>query len=83
MSADDLRRFTQRDWAAIARAKERHWLRQRSRMTITERWERADELLRHARTVQRDKPGISDRSADVDVHRRVGQALRAVTHAGR
>jgi hypothetical protein len=79
---EHLRRFAQRDWAAIAGAKERHWLREKRRLTLPEIWRRADDLLRHARTVKGDT-WSTDRRADVDVHQRVGQALRAVNRPAR
>jgi hypothetical protein len=81
VSRDDLVRFARRDWTAIARAKERHWLRWKRTMTTADLWRLSDDLLRHAGA--RREWSLADRLADISVHQRVGQALRAVTRAAR
>jgi hypothetical protein len=83
LSRDDLVRFARRDWTAIARAKERHWLRWKRAMTAADLWRLSDDLLRHARARPGREWPQADRLADLSVHQRVGQALRAVTRAAR
>jgi hypothetical protein len=83
VSLDDLIRFARRDWALVAQAKDRHWLRQKRAMTVADLWRRSDDLLRHARTGTRFAPQGADRLEDLRVHQRVGQSLRAVTRAAR
>jgi hypothetical protein len=81
VTRDDLVRFARRDWAAVARAKERHWLRQRQSATYADLLRRSDDLRRHARAVAPDGPSSAVRHADIAVHERVGKALRAVARA--
>ena len=81
VTRDDLVRFARRDWAAIAGAKERHWLRWKRRMTPADLWRLSDEMLRHSAARFHDQWSHADRLADLSVHQRVGQALRAVTNA--
>jgi len=83
MSRDDLRRFARRDWAAVAVAKEQHWLRRKRTMSPADVLQMSDDMRRHARTLQPDGPLEADRAADLATHHRVGQALRAVTHTAR
>lgn len=83
MTRDDLQRFAQRDWSAIAEAKERDWLRRRQGATYADLLRRVDELRRHVRGVAPDGPSDAERREDADVHRRVGNALRAITDATR
>jgi hypothetical protein len=75
---DDLIRFARRDWAAVARVKASHWLGQKRTQSTADVYRRADALLRHARTATRREPSHADRLADLNVHQRVGEALRAV-----
>lgn len=84
VSREELIQFARRDWAAVAAAKEQHWLRLKHTMTYAELCRRSDELLRYARAA-RSGQGSSpaDRVADVLVHHRVGLALRAVTRPTR
>jgi hypothetical protein len=84
MSREHLIRFATRDWATVARAKEQHWLREKRAAAGSDLCRRSDDLLRHARaTAQVRLSAPADRSADWDVHHRVGQALRAVTRTTR
>lgn len=84
MSREDLIRFATRDWAAIAWAKEQHWLRQKRTAAGIDLCRRSDDLLRHARSVAPARLSLpADRLADWNVHSRVGQALRAVTRTTR
>ena len=81
VTRDELVRFARRDWVAIAAAKERHWLRWKERMTPADLWRLSDDL--HSSARPRGDWLQSDRLADLFVHQRVGQALRAVTRATR
>jgi Arc/MetJ-type ribon-helix-helix transcriptional regulator len=79
MSRDDLVRFARRDWAAVAAAKEAQWLRQKAAMSPADGLEMSDVMRRYARAISPEWPTQADREADLSVHHRVGQALRAVT----
>ena len=85
VSREELIQFARRDWAAVGRAKEAHWLRQRRVLSETDLCRRSDDLLRHARAVVRAPSGAGHRRdlADRETHHRVGQALRAVARHSR
>lgn len=83
MSRDDLVRFARRDWAAVAAAKEQQWLRQKSAMSPADVLEMSDVMRRHAQAVCSAWPTQVEREADLRLHHRVGQALRAVTRTSR
>jgi hypothetical protein len=83
VSRDELIRFARRDWAAVAQAKQLHWLRWKAAMTPMDLWRLSDELRLHARATARRDSSQADRLADLSVHHRVAQALRAVTRATR
>ena len=72
-----------RDWDLIQEAKTRHWLRRKQLMSPAEIWQVGCELWQQAREVKPGGPSMSERLDDLDVHRRVSQALRAVPHAAR
>ena len=75
---DDILAFTRRDWARLAHAKAEHWLSLKRRLTPTAILALGDELRRHAIDVRPDRPDAADRAADMAVHVRVSEALRAV-----
>jgi hypothetical protein len=85
VSREDLIRFARRDWAAVGRAKQAHWLRQKRGLSDSDLCRRSDDLLRHARAVGRSPSaaGLGPDLADLETHHRVGQALRAVVRASR
>jgi hypothetical protein len=84
VSRQDLVQFAKRDWMKVAWAKEQHWLRRKRAAAGGDLCRRSDDLLRHARsTAQARLSSPADRLADWIVHRRVGQALRAVTRTTR
>ena len=78
MTRDDILAFAQRGWAAVADAKARFWAQRKRTMTASEALACGDRLRRHVRVL---KPGCSDtreRAEDLDLHRRLSEALRAV-----
>lgn len=83
MTRDDLIRFALRDWAAVADAKERHWLRRRQQVGYDALLQVSDDLLRHARAASSTGAVLADRLADAAVHQRVGESLRAVALTAR
>jgi hypothetical protein len=80
---EDLIQFARRDWIAVARAKEQHWLRRRRTAAGRDLCRLSDDLLRYARGAARGRSSDADRLADWRNHQRVGQALRAVTRSAR
>ena len=78
----DIRAFVQRDWEAVQRETDRYWVEWKGSATIAEALAAADALRRHAAAVRPGWPDAADRSADLAVHLRVSDALRAVTRRG-
>lgn len=83
MGHEDFVRFARRDWAAVAEAKERQWLRQKRSMSPAEALHSIDLMRRHALAMRPSWPSRAEREADMSTHQRVGQALRAVTRTSR
>lgn len=83
VSREDLVKFAQRDWAAVADAKTQHWLRKKRATPAGDLWRLSDDLRRFARMVRPEGPGLAERLADLEVHHRVRLALNAVTSASR
>jgi hypothetical protein len=83
VTRDDLLWFATRDWAAVAEAKKRHWLRRRRRSSYADLLQLSDDLRRHGRALAPASQPPDDRLADVEVHQRVGEALRAISRAAR
>jgi len=83
MSPEDLVRFARRDWAALADAKERQWLRQKRSMSPADALHLSDLMRRHALAIRPDWPSQTERERDMETHHRVGQALRAVSRTTR
>ena len=83
VTRDDIIRFARRDWAAVARAKERHWMRRKEQASYADLLRLSHDLYCHARAVAPDGPSPDVRTADAHVHQRVGESLRAVTRAAR
>jgi hypothetical protein len=81
VSRDDLVKFASRDWTTIAQAKEQHWLRKKWATSALDLWRLSDGLRSSARMVRPEGPTLAERLADLEVHRRVSLALRAVTAA--
>ncbi len=83
MSHEDFVRFARRDWAAVAEAKERQWLRQKRSTPPADALQLIDVMRRHAQAMQPAWPSWAEREADIATHQRVGEALRAVTRTSR
>jgi transposase len=78
MDRDDLIAFARRDWAMVAESKSRFWLERKRRLSVAELLAVGDELRRHAMAVRPDWPTAAERAADLAIHQRVTEALRAV-----
>ncbi|MBP6716931.1 MAG: hypothetical protein KA205_08710 [Acidobacteria bacterium] len=83
MSRDDLVQFARRDWTALAAAKQQHWLRRRLTTSPLEVLQASDDMRRHGRAIRPEGPSLADRMADLEIHHRVGCALRVVTSSTR
>jgi hypothetical protein len=79
MDRGDVRAFVDRDWAAIEEQKARFWSDRKHGMTAVEALAVGDALRRHAQSVKPDWPDDAERRADLAVHARVAEALRAVS----
>ena len=79
MNGDDIRAFLSRDWAAIDEEKARFWVERGRQMTAAEALAAAEALRLHVRRVHPGWPDQAGRDADVAVHVRVTEALRAVS----
>lgn len=81
MTADDLRRFARRDWAAAATAKRDYWAEQFQRHGAARARMASTALLLHMRSVQPDFPTRAARSEDLAAHRSLRQRLDRAAHA--
>ena len=81
MDRDALRQFAGRDWLAVATSKTRHWRTLKTARPAADVLAIADRMRVHAQQIRPDWPTPQQRLDDVQVHQRVGEALRAV--AGR
>lgn len=79
MDADDIRAFARRDWGTVAKSKAGFWAERKRAMTPDDALAVAEGLRRHVRALRPDWPGIRERDADLAVHARVAEALRAVS----
>ena len=70
--------FARRDWARVADAKADFWLNRKRRSSPAELLAMGDQLLSHARAMRPEWPGEAERVADLAVHLRVAEALRAL-----
>jgi hypothetical protein len=75
---EDLIAYANRDWDAIARAKERSWAEQKKRMTPEDVLAMMDDL--RASVVERrpDWPNAKERRLDLETHARVSEMLQSV-----
>jgi hypothetical protein len=82
MKREDIRAFAGRDWAAIADAKAAFWAERKRSMTAAEALATAEMLRQHALQVKPGWPDADERAADMALHVRVSEALRAVPTDG-
>jgi len=73
----DVLEFARRDWARVADAKKDVWLSRKRLSSPADLLVMADQLRRHARAMKPDWPSKAERAADLAVHQRVAEALRA------
>lgn len=79
MNRRDILAFAHRDWALVAEAKAEFWKERKRHLSPGDVLAVGDQLRRHAQAVRPDWPGEADRAADLDIHLRVTEALRAVS----
>jgi hypothetical protein len=70
----DIRAFARRDWAALNGCKARFWAERKRAMTAGDALELGDTLR-----LRPDWPDPTERAADLTLHARVAEALRAVS----
>jgi hypothetical protein len=79
MDREAILAFVRRDWAMVAESKTRYWLDRKRGLSAADILAIGDQLRRHALAVRADWPTEADRAADLAVHERVAEALRAVS----
>jgi hypothetical protein len=79
MKREDIRAFAGRDWAAIADAKAAFWAERKRSMTPEEALATAEILRLHALQMKPGWPDAEERAADLALHVRISEALRAVS----
>lgn len=77
MDPADIRAFAARDWASLEEQKARFWIERKRAVSMAEVLALADSLRRHAQELKPDWPNLAEQAADLAVHRRVAEALRA------
>jgi urease accessory protein UreF len=82
MQEADIRAFARRDWAELDRWKSRFWAERKRTMTAGDALALGDALRRHAQRLRPDWPDAAERTADLTLHARVAEALRAVSVHG-
>jgi hypothetical protein len=82
---DQLREYLDRPWSRVRRAKEAFWAQQAREESATERLAMSSQLWSHARAVDPEFLGDTQRASDLAHHVRLAEKLRAVAHvfAGR
>ena len=83
MERGDIRAFAERDWQRVAAAKTAYWLDQKRGRTAAQILAAGDALRRHALTMRPDWPSARERADDLEMHRQVAEALRAVGRQSR
>jgi hypothetical protein len=79
MKREDIRAFARRDWAAIADAKAEFWAERKRSMTAADALATAENRRQHAIQLKPGWPDADERAADLALHVRVPEALRAVS----
>jgi hypothetical protein len=82
MNREDVRAFARRDWAAIAAGKAAFWADRKRSLTTADVFAIAEMLRQHALQVKPGWPDAAERAADLAVHVRISEALRAVSSVG-
>jgi hypothetical protein len=80
---DDILAFARRDWSGVAEAKAEFWIASKRGLTAAEILAVGESLRRHALALRPDWPSQSERDADLAVHVRVAESLRAVSSRSR
>jgi hypothetical protein len=75
--------FVGRDWSQVAEAKAAFWRGRKPGRSASEILAAADDLRRHAQAMKPGWPTEDERRADLAVHERVAEALRAASHRPR
>jgi hypothetical protein len=75
----DILAYVHRDWQRLADAKMAFWLDRKHDLGPDDILAIGDQLRQHARAVRPDWPSEAERAADLAVHLRVTEALRAVS----
>lgn len=83
MNRAELLAFARRDWDGVAEAKSDYWLTRKRTLSAAQILAVGDDLRQHALAVRPDWPGSTDRDADLAVHVRVSEALRAISQRSR
>ncbi|MHB0971044.1 MAG: hypothetical protein ACYC7A_05820 [Thermoanaerobaculia bacterium] len=78
MKDSDIRAYVARDWTIAENLKLEYWSSRKRTMTPTEAIAISEELRRYVESVRPDFPSEESRNADLEVHRRVSEALRSV-----
>jgi hypothetical protein len=78
MKDSDIREYATRDWTIAENLKLEYWSSRKRTMTPAEAIAISEELRRYVESVRPDFPRDESREADLEVHRRVSEALRSV-----
>jgi hypothetical protein len=81
VTAEDLKRFAGRDWAAAEARKRDYWRDQYRQHGAAPARAASTALLLHMRAVRPDYPSIRDREDDYAAHRALRQRLDLAAHA--
>jgi len=75
---DSIRRFVQRDWAAVEDESASFWAARARTMTPSARMELSAALFHLVRTIRPSWPSAIEREADLAHHNRVAGVLHAI-----
>jgi len=79
VTQSDILAYVHRDWQRVADAKTAFWLERKRDLAPEDVLAIGDQLRQHAQAVRPDWPSEAERAADLAVHVRVTEALRAVS----
>jgi hypothetical protein len=83
VTRDEILQFVHRDWSALATSKTSFWRGMKSARSAAEVLALSDRLRQQARQLRPAWPDLDERLADLAVHERVAEALRAVARRSR